>query len=383
MRKNANLQAAKRAKNDEFYTMYEDIEKEINAYFEYDNNVFRGKTILLPCDDPEWSNFTKYFVANFERFGLKKLISTSYAKSAQNGEVTDFEKKSSEYNEQRHKEHGKVFFMDCFNKDIQLQDNLTFYYLQGDGDFRSDEVKRLRNEADVIITNPPFTLFREFLNWINEAGKLFLIIGNINCITYKEVFPLIKENKIWLGTGMGRWISGFIVPDDYELYGGEARINEKGQRIVSTNNCLWLTNLDHGKRHAELQLMTMDDNLKYNKTLIKKLPKDENGKPYYPKYNNYDGLEVPVTDGIPSDYKPCWYDCQRSITCSYALTEGKDNNYSCEKKCNGIMGVPITWLDKYNPGMFEIIKFRKGDDGKDLCVNKKCPYFRILIRLCK
>jgi hypothetical protein len=103
----------------------------------------------------------------------------------------------------------------------------------------------------------------------------------------------------------------------------------------------------------------------------------------YPKYNNYDGLEVPVTDGIPSDYKPCWYDCQRSITCSYALTEGKDNNYSCEKKCNGIMGVPITWLDKYNPGMFEIIKFRKGDDGKDLCVNKKCPYFRILIRLCK
>ena len=181
---------------------------------------------------------------------------------------------------------------------------------------RSEEVTGLRNQADMIITNPPFSLFREFLSWINPLEKQFLIIGNMNAITYKEVFPLIKENKLWLGTGMGRWISGFIVPESYELYGTEARI-EEGARIVSTNNALWLTNIDHGKSHQPLSLMTMADNIKYSKH------KNIKGQEYL-YYENYDALEVPYTDAIPSDYK-------------------------------GVMGVPISFLDKYNPEQFKIL----------------------------
>lgn len=177
--------------------------------------------------------------------------------------------------------------------------------LEGDGDFRSEESIALLRQSDIIVTNPPFSLFREYVQQLVDYNKEFLIIGNINAISYKEVFPLIKENKIWLGTGMGRWISGFIVPDSYELYGTEARIDEEGNRIVSTNNCLWLTNLDHGKRHQELPLMTMSDNIKFSSH------KNVRGKEYE-KYDNYDAIEVPYTDAIPSDY-------------------------------DGVMGVPITF----------------------------------------
>jgi hypothetical protein len=162
-------------------------------------------------------------------------------------------------------------------------------------------------QADYVITNPPFSLFREFIKQLDDYEKKFLIIGNINSISYREVFALIKENKIWLGTGMGRWISGFIVPETYELYGTEARIDENGNRIVATNNCLWLTNLDHGKRHQPLPLMTMNDNIKFSSH------KSIKGQGYK-KYDNYDAIEVPFTDAIPSDY-------------------------------NGVMGVPITFLD--------------------------------------
>ena len=340
MAKNKKLIAAKSAKNDEFYTQYSDIEKEINAYIDYNPNVFKDKTILLPADDPEWSNFTKYFAANFERFGLKKLISTSYAESSGNEQISLFEQESPIFDEDKHKTHGKIFTLDRdTNKSGKIDlDDLQFQYLKENGDFRSAEVKKLRDEADIIITNRPFSLFREFLQWIMEAKKQFLIIGNINCITYKEVFALIKANKIWLGTGMGRWISGFIVPEKYELYGTEAKINSRGQRIVSTNNCLWLTNLEHGKRHETMPLMSMADNLKFNKKLTNRLKKNF-GKFMYPKYDNYPALEVPYTEAIPSDY-------------------------------TGIMGVPITFLDKFNPDQFEILGITDRQNSSGLRTKK-------------
>ena len=362
------LTQAKKGKNDEFYTQYEDIQKEMNAYLEYNPDTFRDKIVLLPCDDPEWSNFTKFFAQNFENFGLKKLISTSYATDSKNKNIppnyqftvedflTDYEKNSPKFDRDITSRRGKVFILDRDNNNsgnINIED-LDWHYLDGDGDFRSDEVCRLRNEADIIITNPPFSLFREFLCWIVEAEKQFMIIGNINCITYKEVFPLIMNNKAWLGNGMGRWISGFIVPEKYELYGTEARI-ENGKRIVATNNCLWLTNIEHGRRHQPLPLMSMADNLKYSKHKSIR----ENG---YPKYVNYDVIEVPYTDAIPDDY-------------------------------DGVMGVPITFLDKYCPDQFELIGMAE-DNGKGFSgdaskwdgenphciVNGKAMYKRIFIR---
>ena len=320
---NTNLSKAKSAKNDEFYTQYADIQKEVNAYLEYDPNVFRGKTVLLPCDDPEWSNFTKFFAQNFENFGLKKLISTSYAIESKNVQQiyqpTLFETAAPQFDKKKTRVKGKIFVLDHdTNKNGRIDiEDLEWKYLNGDGDFRSDEVKKLRDEADIIVTNPPFSLFREFLAWIVEAKKKFLIIGNINCITYKEVFPMLKENKAWLGNGMGRWISGFIVPKEYELYGTEARVEKDGTRIVATNSCLWLTNIEHGRRHQSLQLMSEADNIKFSRH------KEVKGIGYK-KYDNYDAIEIPYTDAIPSDYK-------------------------------GVMGVPISFLDKYCPEQFEIV----------------------------
>ena len=324
-----DLKIAKENKNDEFYTQYEDIKKEIDLYYEYNNEVFYNKKVFCPCDDVNYSNFAKYFIDNFDKFGLQKLVCTSYIKE------------NSVYNK------GKVFILE---KDFKSQQKIEHEeYLNGDGDFRSEEIKRIRDEMDIIVTNPPFSLFRDFFNWIMETKKKFLIIGNINCITYKEIFKEIQNNEIWLGTGLGRWISGFIVPKDYELYGTEVKVNENGQKIVATNSCLWLTNLEHGKRHSFIDLLSMKDNLKYNKTLINKLKKTYNCETY-PKYDNYDAIEIPFTNAIPKDYK-------------------------------GVMGVPITFLDKYNPEQFEIIKFRKGNDEKDLCINGKSVYFRILIKI--
>ena len=335
MPKREDLTKAKSSKNDEFYTQFSDIQKEINAYLEYNPDVFRNKTILLPCDDPEWSNFTKFFAQNFERLGIKKLISTSYANDKKSSvfiQLSLFEKESPKFDETKTNTHGKIFTLDKdTNKSGRIDINdLQWDYLEGDGDFRSDEVKKLRDESDIIITNPPFSLFREFLNWIMEKDKNFLIIGNINCLTYKEIFPLIKNNKVWLGNGMGRWISGFIVPKSYQLYGTEARIDKDGNRIVATNNCLWLTNLEHGRRHQPLQLMSMEDNLRYSKH--KEIL--ENG---YQKYDNYDAIDVPYTDAIPSDY-------------------------------DGIMGVPITFLDKYNPEQFRIVAL--GNSRENFMPNK-------------
>ena len=330
---NANLGDAKKNKNDEFYTQYSDIEAEMNAYVEYNPDVFRDKTILLPCDDPEWSNFTKYFAANFERFGLKKLISTSYAKGAGNIQLTLFEMESPLYDADLHDTHGKLFTVtrDVDGSGSIDTDDIVFDgYLKGDGDFRSEEVTKLRDEADVIITNPPFSLFREFLAWIMEADKQFVIIGNQNVITYKEVFPLLKENKIWLGAPFPSGNAYFDVPEDADTSVYAKGVYNPDTRQLHFRNCRWFTNIDFGGRHEELQLMTMEQNLKYNKKLKKKFEKDF-GANNYPHYDNMDAIEVPFTECIPSDYK-------------------------------GIMGVPITFLDRYNPNQFEILGLSRDMD---------------------
>lgn len=334
MPKNDSLHNAKRAKNDEFYTQYADIEREMTAYLEYNPDVFRGKTILLPCDDPEWSNFTKYFAQNFDNFGLKKLISTSYAADSKPPEITYqptlFELNDPKFDKAKTRSRGKIFILEKDrNKDKKINiDDLKWNYLEGDGDFRSEEVCRLRDEADVIITNPPFSLYREFLAWVTAEEKEFCIISNMNCITYKEVFPLIKENKIWLGESIHSGDREFRVPESYPLLAAGSRIDDKGNKYIRVKGVRWLTNLDHGRRHQPLSLMTMTDNLKYSKH-------KEIRERGYPKYDNYNAIEVSYTDAIPSDYKAG-------------------------------MGVPISFLDKYCPEQFEIEKFRKGDDEKDL-----------------
>lgn len=329
---NSNLGAAKDAKNDEFYTQYSDIEAEMNAYVEYNPDVFRDKTVLLPCDDPEWSNFTKYFAANFERFGLKKLISTSYAKSAGSRQLTLFEQESPLFDADKHDTHGKLFTL-TRDKDGSGRvdgDDIEFSgYLEGDGDFRSIEVRALRDEADIIITNPPFSLFREFLEWIYEANKKFIIMGNKNAITYKEVFPYLKDNEMWVGyTSLngGRWM---ILPKGIEIQSSKAHEDGNGNMILNVAGVCWFANIDHGKRHEPLLLDTMEHNLKFNKKLRKKFESDY-GIVKYPRYDNYDAVEVPFVEAIPSDY-------------------------------DGVMGVPITFMDKYNPDQFEIIGITLGN----------------------
>jgi hypothetical protein len=347
---NEKLSEAKRAKKDEFYTQFVDIEKEINAYYEFDKDVFKNKTILLPCDDPEWSNFTKYFAQNFEKFKLRKVISTSYALDSQNFKLIDqptlFETKSPIFDVDKSKSRGKIFSLsrDKTKDDRVNFDDLEWDYLAGDGDFRSFEVTKLRDEADIIITNPPFSLFREFLSWIIEAEKQFSIIGNMNAITYKEIFPLIKNNELWLGPTISSGDREFQVPRDYPMEAANYRIDEQGNKFLRIKGIRWFTNIEHGRRHQPLPLMTMSDNLKFSKH------KEIKGAKNYKKYMNFDAIEIPFTDAIPSDY-------------------------------HGAMGVPISFLDKYSPDQFEIIKFRHGDDGKDLRLEDgTCPYFRILIR---
>ena len=355
---NTNLSKAKSAKNDEFYTQYADIQKEVNAYLDYDANVFRGKTILLPCDDPEWSNFTKFFAQNFERFGLKKLISTSYAIESKNVkqvyQPTLFETAAPQFDKKKTRVRGKIFLLDR-DKDksgrIDIED-LEWNYLRGDGDFRSDEVKKLRDEADIIVTNPPFSLFREFLAWIVEAGKKFLIIGNMNALKYKEAFPLIQNDQMWLGaTGFSSDMvfavpKGTVVPAAYKEKA--ERMGYVGDYTRLGNSC-WYTNIEHGRRHQPLQLMTEKDNIKFSKH---KEVRDVG----YQHYENYDAIEVPFTDAIPSDYK-------------------------------GMMGVPISFLDKYCPEQFEILghmdshgKVPKGIPDEAPYLNGKWVYSRILIR---
>ena len=275
---NANLITAKFEKADEFYTQLEDIERELKHYRAF----FNGKIVYCNCDDSS-SNFVRYFKEHFNELGLKKLLVSGYRITPSGVDKTT-------------------------------------------GDFRSAECIELLQQADIVVTNPPFSLFREFIAQLVKFEKKFVVIGNINCITYKEIFPLIKESKIWLGYGMGRAISGFVVPDDYELYGTETRINERGQKVVSTNQGLWLTNLPIKKRYEDLPL--------YKNYTPEK----------YPRYDNYDAIEVSKTAEIPCDYF-------------------------------GDMGVPITFLDKYNPAQFEIVE--QLGNGK---IGGRETYKRLIIR---
>ncbi|MBN8654944.1 MAG: adenine-specific methyltransferase EcoRI family protein [Anaerolineae bacterium] len=361
----SDLTEAKRAKNDEFYTQYADIEKEISAYLEFNPDVFRGKTILLPCDDPEWSNFTKYFAQNFERLGLRKLISTSYAVESKTYkgvyQPTLFETSAPYYDKKKTKVNGKIFTLaqDKTGDHHVNVDDLEWQYLQGDGDFRSAEIKTLRDEADIIITNPPFSLFREFLAWIVEADKKFVIIGSKNAITYKEVFPLIKDNKMWVGTTSFNKDMLFISPEEIDSSQKPSTATRTVDGIVYLRSpSVWFTNLDHGRRHQPLPLMTMAENLKYSKH------KEIKGKQSYDRYDNYDAIEVPFTDTIPSDF-------------------------------DGLMGVPVSFLDKYSPDQFEIIdalnryalldtqgtnETVRKNQSHTCNINGVSTYFRIVIR---
>lgn len=319
-----NLGAAKKAKNDEFYTQFSDIEKEMNAYIEYDENAFRDKTVLLPCDDPEWSNFTKYFAQNFQRLGLRKLISTSYAPNSKSQELslqpTLFELESPQFDKAKSVENGKIFTLsrDTNGDNIIDVEDLEWHYLNGDGDFRSAEITKLRNEADIIVTNPPFSLFREFIAWLVQGGKDFVLIGNMNAITYKEVFPLIKEDKLWLGATNFNTGMYFHVPEGFQYaasYKFEKILN--GKPVNRVPGVCWFTTLDHGRRHQPVPLMTESDNIKFSKH------KEIKGVGYH-KYANFDAIEVPFADAIPSDFE-------------------------------GVMGVPISFLGKYSPEQFEIV----------------------------
>ena len=275
---------------------------------------------------------------------MKKLIATCYTGSPiANKELSLFDDENEENKTTRVPHKIEITEIPDMNQDgavdlvdvelLLASDRNHLTRLKGNGDFRSKECIELLKQSDIVVTNPPFSLFREYVEQLVKHDKKFLIIGNINAITYKEIFKLIKENKAWLGINMGRGISGFIVPNHYELYGTETNIDSFGNRIISPNNCLWLTNLDTSKRHKDIVL---------SKTYC-------GNEREYPKFDNYDAINVNKTKDIPIDY-------------------------------NGVMGVPITFLHKFNPEQFEVIKFRKGNDDKDLSINGKCPYFRILIK---
>jgi len=328
------LSAAKAAKKDEFYTQYVDIQKEVEAYLEFDPNTFRGKIVYCNCDDPFESNFFKYFAANFNKLGLKKLITTSYDGSPIAGQMNLF----PEYNEGNGK-RKKPKAVACIVDHVKDEDgdgaaNLTDVALflkrnkaarialKGDrgkypgGDFRSSECVAFLKSADIVVTNPPFSLFREYIAQLLEHEKQLLIIGNLNAIKYKVVFPSFQADKLWLGPTITSGDREFQVPDSYPLNAAGWRVDENGTKFIRVKGVRWFTNLDHGRRHEPLNLMTMEENRKFNKKLA--------GKAAYDRFENYKAIEVPFTDAIPSDF-------------------------------DGTMGVPISFLDKYSPEQFEII----------------------------
>ena len=320
-----DLQNAKDAKQDEFYTQLNDIELELKHYKDF----FKGKIVLCNCDDPFESNFFKYFAMNFNYLQLKKLICTCYDGSSVVGEqlsIFDFiEEKDIKEKRTAYKieitevkdlnEDGATDLYDV--ESLIKNDKNILTKLKENGDFRSPECIELLKEADVVVTNPPFSLFREYVAKLVEYNKKFLIIGNQNAITYKEIFPLFQQNKLWLGVSIHSGDREFRIPDNYEVRSKSLRVDEKGNKYIRVVGVRWFTNIDNKDRHEKL-------------TLYKKYNPDD-----YPKYENYDAINVNKTSDIPDDY----YEC---------------------------IGVPITFLDKYNPDQFEIIRFRKGDDDKDL-----------------
>lgn len=326
---NKNLTNAKRAKNDEFYTQYSDIQKEIESYLEYDPDTFRGKVVYSNCDDPYESNFFRYFVLNFKRLGLKKLITTSYRPSpVANTQIGLFgDDVTLEPAKGRPKvtankfiinEVGDVdgdgaFTLEDIAQQLKANKNNEWHPLKEEGDFRSGECIELLKQSDIVVTNPPFSLFREYIKQLIDHEKNFLIIGNINAITYKEVFPNIKENKLWIGATNFNTGMYFQVPDDF-VYASTYKFEreQNGVKVNRVPGVCWFTNLDHGRRHQPIPLMTEADVVKFS-----------TNKPFT-KYDNYDAIEVSLVKNIPSDYK-------------------------------GVMGVPISFLNKYSPDQFEIL----------------------------
>ena len=304
---NKNLNKAKEAKKDEFYTQLEDINNELKHYRKH----FRGKTVLCNCDDPRVSNFFKYFAYNFEFLGLKKLIATCY----KNQDWNLFSEGTSE------KAVYLVYEGDKNGNHIPDDEEIEVLPLKGDGDFRSPECIEFLKEADIVVTNPPFSLFREYVAQLIKYDKKFLIIGPTNAISYKEIFPLIRDNKLWLGHGFNAGNAYFKVPKASEYAKG---VYDEKTGLVKFRNCTWFTNLDHKKRHEDL-------------ILYKQYNDDE-----YPKYDNYDAIDVSKTANIPLDY-------------------------------DGVMGVPITFLDKYNPNQFEIIGIAKAGAGDPKLKTKIYP----------
>ena len=334
---NKLLHQARRSKSDEFYTILSDIERELRHYKKH----FKNKVVFCNCDDPRVSNFFHYFSYNFEKLGLKKLITTCY----KNQSMDMFS---------QHDTDRAIYLEyegDKNQNKVPDPEEIGIKQLKEDGDFRSKECIELLKQADIVVTNPPFSLFREYATQLMEYDKKFLIVGTWNAITYTEIFPHLKKNRLWIGVNSNRNFSGFIVPDHYPLDGSEARVDENGNRIVSSNNTCWFTNMDIAKRHEELILYK-----KYN-------PEE------YRFYDNFDAIEVPKVNDIPIDY-------------------------------DGLMGVPITFMNKYNPDQFDIVgSFNAGQHGKELgalktetiskgktllwngpVVNKKPLYKRLVIK---
>lgn len=357
--RNTSLTAARTARNDEFYTQWADIEREVNAYLEFNPDVFRDKVVLLPCDDPEWSNFAKFFALHFTEYGIKKLVSTSYAADSKPDDIayepTLFETEATQFDEARTRTNGKMFVLE--RKDVNGDgviniDDLEWEYLDGDGDFRSEEVTALRDEADIVITNPPFSLFKAFIAWLMEGGVRFAVIGNSNAVTYNEIFPLIQGNKLWKGATGNNSDMVFGVPKGATVKEADRL---KAERLgypsddsfdyTRLGNSCWFTNIDHGRRHEALQLMTAAENKRHSKD------KSVRGIGYR-RYDNYDAIDVPRVAAIPSDY-------------------------------DGLMGVPITFLDRYNPDQFEIVGTLESSDPKNpgrtkwySAEDQKAAYFR-------
>lgn len=376
---NINLTSAKNAKNDEFYTQFSDIQKEIEAYLEYDTDTFRGKVVYCNCDDPFESNFFRYFVLNFKRLGLKRLVTTSYKPSPiANTQLGLFgNDKTVASAKGRPKITANKFVINevgdingdgSFNlqdiaEQLKTNKNNEWQPLEGDGDFRSNECIELLKQSDIVVTNPPFSLFREYIKQLFNHNKRFLIIGNMNSIKYKEIFPHIKENKLWIGATNFNVGMYFHVPEGFQ-YASTYKFERvrDGKPVNRVPGVCWFANLEHGRRHLPLSLMTMEDNLKFNKKI--------KGKTKYDNYDNYDAIDIPFADAIPSDY-------------------------------DGNMGVPISFLNKYSPDQFEIIwqasgntrasapkdvlerlKYRKHSEDRGGCtlIKGKRTYDRIFIK---
>ncbi|MDD4975505.1 MAG: adenine-specific methyltransferase EcoRI family protein [Bacteriovorax sp.] len=370
---NRNLDNARRMKSDEFYTQYCDIQKEIEVYLDYNKNVFKGKVVYCNCDDPYESNFFRYFVLNFNKLELRQLITTSYKPSplantqlelySDNKTVTPQKGRPKVtankfiINEVYDTDGDGEFNLKDIAKKLRENKNNEWAPLKENGDFRSAECVELLKQSNIVVTNPPFSLFREYVKQLFEYNKKFVIIGNMNAITYKEIFSLIKANKLWLGQSISSGDREFQVPDNYPITASGWRIDDSGRKYIRVKGVRWFTNLDHGRRHQSLPLMTMVDNLKYSKH------KEIKGKDSYNHYDNYDAIEIPFTDSIPNDYE-------------------------------GVMGVPISFLDKYSPQQFEIlgmsasagynrdivgIPFLGVKDARPL-INGKNTYARIFIK---